>query len=95
MRGLAGCRAGLIQLRRQDVQPLAQHVGPSIKAPLEGGLPGCAAGAVTGQTTRLNGSDHTSINSLWLYPDAEHDICRSQERRGTLRIAPKEVFTVS
>lgn len=33
MRGLAGCRAGLIQLRRQDVQPLAQHVGPSPEGP--------------------------------------------------------------
>jgi len=48
-----------------------------------------------GKTTRLNGSDHTSINSLWLYPDAEHDICRSQERCGTLRIVPKGAFTVS
>ena len=52
-------------------------------------------GRCHGANHRLNGSDHTSINSLWLYPDAEHDICRSQERRGTLRIAPKEVFTVS
>ena len=65
MRGSAGCRAGLTQRSRQDVLPLRSTSARAWKAPLEGGLPGCAAGAVTGQTTRLNGSDHTSINSLW------------------------------
>ena len=29
---------------------------------LKAAWPGCAAGAVTGQTTRLNGSDHASTD---------------------------------
>jgi hypothetical protein len=33
MSGLAVRRAGLIQLSRQDVQPLTQHVGPSMEGP--------------------------------------------------------------